>query len=514
MSSPGRGDDDSESSDTDSDLATVLQYLIRRYRSGQFRLLTEQPDSDSPSQVAQNTSTSNLENFHKTEISHVTKNGSGGRSPASVTEMITRRQTGQLKSGRGFSHRERCGINNRKLPTKVKMIDCYESKAFCGVFNKSGDRLLTASQDCFLRLYDSSTGWNYAPLRAIQGRDVGWSILDAEFSPNSSSIAYSSWSTSLHLVDLDTDFSHVALPLVPQERKFCIFSFKFSSSGDEILCGANDGYIYVYNLAANRCTLKVDAHDEDVNSVAFAADDSSSILFSGSDDGLVKVWDRRTLNENLPKPVGVLAGHLDGVVYIDSRGDNRHLISNSKDQSIKLWDMRKFSCDEAQERARKTVSASRWDYRWQTAPRKLVNRKSNIKGDTSLATYRGHSVLQTQIRAHFSPAFSTGQRYIYTGCAFGSVIIYDVLTGEIVAKNHGHSTVVRDVSWHPFRNEIVSVSWGFSVACWSRMSVEDEEEEEKEASGDDEESKDSAPTGTMWNSGRRRSCRLATTFEH
>lgn len=49
-----------------------------------------------------------------------------------------------------------------------------------------------------------------------------------------------------------------------------------------------------------------------------------------------------------PKPVGVLAGHMDGVTYIDSRGDARHLISNSKDQSIKLWDIRVFSSSSAQ----------------------------------------------------------------------------------------------------------------------------------------------------------------------
>ena len=37
-------------------------------------------------------------------------------------------------------------------------------------------------------------------------------------------------------------------------------------------------------------------------------------------------------------------------------------------------------------------------------------------------TYRGHSVLQTLLRCHFSPEFTTGQRYIYTGCAAGRVV--------------------------------------------------------------------------------------------
>ena len=66
------------------------------------------------------------------------------------------------------------------------------------------------------------------------------------------------------------------------------------------------------------CALQIDAHEDDVNAVAFA-DASSQILFSGGDDGLVKVWDRRMLSEENPNPVGVLAGHVDGITFIDSK---------------------------------------------------------------------------------------------------------------------------------------------------------------------------------------------------
>lgn len=51
--------------------------------------------------------------------------------------------------------------------------------------------------------------------------------------------------------------SHKALELCPEERRFCVFSLAFSESGHDIVCGANDGNIYIYNLAANDRTLKV-----------------------------------------------------------------------------------------------------------------------------------------------------------------------------------------------------------------------------------------------------------------
>lgn len=54
-----------------------------------------------------------------------------------------------------------------------------------------------------------------------------------------------------------------------------------------------------------------------------------------------QVWDRRCLSGG--KSAGILTGHLDGVTFIDSRGDGHYFISNCKDQRIKLWDIRKMS---------------------------------------------------------------------------------------------------------------------------------------------------------------------------
>lgn len=84
------------------------------------------------------------------------------------------------------------------------------------------------------------------------------------------------------------------------------------------------------------------------------------------------MWDRRTLSDGRPKPVGVLAGHMDGITFIDSRGDGRYLISNSKDQSIKLWDVRVFSNDAAANNTLKAVHEQTWDYRWQEVPKKCM----------------------------------------------------------------------------------------------------------------------------------------------
>lgn len=50
------------------------------------------------------------------------------------------------------------------------------------------------------------------------------------------------------------------LCLVNTGRRFCIFSVVFSSDGNEILGGANDGCLYIYDRHKHKRTLSVKAH--------------------------------------------------------------------------------------------------------------------------------------------------------------------------------------------------------------------------------------------------------------
>lgn len=49
--------------------------------------------------------------------------------------------------------------------------------------------------------------------------------------------------------------------------------------------------------------------------------------------------DRRSLGAS-KKPAGVLIGHTEGITYVSAKGDGRYIISNGKDQALRLWDLR------------------------------------------------------------------------------------------------------------------------------------------------------------------------------
>ncbi|KAM9331611.1 DDB1- and CUL4-associated factor 11 isoform 2-T2 [Pholidichthys leucotaenia] len=495
-SSRGRRTDRQSSSEDDVDLAEVLAYLLRRgqvrlvHGSGAtgLQLVQSYSDSDDDSELSwegrlgerfnppvdTNPDTVELDQSEiRTQILLATAS-SAVKGCQSFTHMLAEREQGRCR-GSSFSHGECSRIRTHFLPNYVSHKDTYQQKAFCGVYSEDGNMFLSACQDQNIRLYNTTRG-RFNLVRTVKARDVGWSVLDVCFTPDARHILYSSWSDYIHMCSLDGNSeNHTALDLNPDERRFCVFSLAASSDGREILGGANDGCLYVFDLALNKRTLKIDAHEDDVNAVAFA-DVSSQLLFSGSDDALCKVWDRRTLREDRPQPVGQLAGHRDGITFIHSKGDARYLISNSKDQSIKLWDVRKFSPKEGVAASRLAVTQQNWDYRWQQVPQRAL-KKHKLTGDTSVMTYRGHGVLHTLIRCRFSPEFSTGQRFIYSGCSTGKIIIYDVLTGLVVSRLIGHDACVRDVSWHPYEDNIISSSWDGAVRMWEHRQTHPLEED-------------------------------------
>lgn len=63
------------------------------------------------------------------------------------------------------------------------------------------------------------------------------------------------------------------------------------------------------------------------------------MLVSASDDTSLKIWDRRSLGSS-QKPSGVLIGHTEGITYVSAKGDGRYVVSNGKDQTARLWDLR------------------------------------------------------------------------------------------------------------------------------------------------------------------------------
>ncbi|KAK9822310.1 hypothetical protein WJX74_006159 [Apatococcus lobatus] len=374
------------------------------------------------------------------------------------------------------------------MPSRPSGIaDRMQSRAYIGQFSHTGEIFVGAFQnDRRVRLYDVENDWELR--KDVHARNLRWTVTDTSISPDQKFLLYCSITPVVNMVDVGnrgdsvlseanvTDVHEslhfdmlVGQTVDDREQRgmsfsFGIWSLQWSSDGQEIIAGTGDQCLCVFDVERMRTTQRVESHKDDVNAVIFA-DESSQLVVTGSDDREIKLWDRRALGTR-QQPAGVFLGHTEGITHMDSRKDGRYFISNGKDQNVKLWDLRSL-------RTPREVSAlprvnigtyNTWDYRWMDYPGR--NRNVRHPHDGSVATFQGHSVLQTLIRAYFSPAHTTGQRYIYSGCHSGAVHIWDVASGQTVQRLQYHREIVRDCSWHPYKPLLASCSFDGSICTW------------------------------------------------
>ncbi|TIC14798.1 WD40 repeat-like protein [Wallemia mellicola] len=345
--------------------------------------------------------------------------------------------------------------------------------------------------------YSEEHATTMSHLSRITGNYSGWTITDSHLSTDNQWLIYSRISPTAHLVKLgDPDNRQIPLSFSDDGMGdygygYGIWSLRFSSDCREIVAGAADGTMYVYDVEARKRTLALDGHNEDTNAVCFA-DVTSNICLSGSDDCVAKVWDRRALSRNA-KPSGVLVGHTEGITYVSPKGDARHILTNSKDSTIRIWDLRKMiSSDDYDDTAKvappEQFSIPGYDYRSAFVPKPEYDKHPQ---DHSLVTLRGHLVSRTLIRARFSPDSLTGGRYVYSGSADGKIYIWSI-SGELIqvidrklamdmenhesrkyndpsapeyssgssrSGNHNRRPIIRDVSWSPTDCNLMSSAW-------------------------------------------------------
>ncbi|EQL30666.1 hypothetical protein BDFG_06923 [Blastomyces dermatitidis ATCC 26199] len=369
------------------------------------------------------------------------------------------------------------------------------------------------SQDFKVRMYDTSNPLEWRWYKTVEYPFGQWTLTDASLSPDNRYLAYSSIRNIVCLAGTDPSSdseptllnfaSRYGSPLSGSD--FGIWSIRFSGDGRELIAGTSSQSVIVYDIESRTPILTLENHDDDVNAVCFGDKSSPHILYSGSDDTTIKVWDRRSMGDG--RAAGCFLGHSEGITYVDSKGDGRYVLSNGKDQSMKLWDLRKMMTSAKLDTIDLNSYSTGFDYRYMSISDADYRPHPH---DCSVVTFRGHRVLKTLIRCHFSPDTSTNSKYVYSGSSDGRVFIYNldatvagiIDVGEASYNSRKHeqdmfrssrrmgraenewATCVRDASWHPNAPIIAATSWNgwgmstgtCSVHAWSDGAELDEAE--------------------------------------
>jgi Prp8 binding protein len=236
-----------------------------------------------------------------------------------------------------------------------------------------------------------------------------------------------------------------------------VLSVKWGSDGANVFSSSADCSAKVWDSDTFECIRTCSDHGHIVSEVSLNPNEPSDFA-TACDDGVVRLWDLReeapTASIEFPyqvlsvalsgshlvfcggidneisavdtrfpdKVLFTLAGHREAVTSCALSQDGSYLLSNARDNTVRIWDAKPFSA--------------------------RANRCLKIFSGAT------HNAENNLIRASWSPDGSM----ICAGSADRFVYVWSTTTREILYKLPGHRGVVNQVAFHPTQPIIASVS--------------------------------------------------------
>jgi len=286
------------------------------------------------------------------------------------------------------------------------MLSGHEGEVFGAEFSTDGRHVASCAHDKTILLWNVyGECENYGMLKGHTN-----AVLEVHWSPDGSQIYSCSADKSVQVFDVDTGKRVKKL----NGHTAIVNSVQVARRGSPMaVSGGDDGTTKVWDLRTRRCVHTFE-HQYQILSVCF--DDTGERIFAGSLDNTVICYDMKTREESF-----VLEDHKDSVTSVDLSADGQSLLTNSMDQSLKVWDVRPY------------VPGHRL--------------RQHLTGAS-------HNFEKNLIRARWS----SDDRWAVAGSSDRCVYVWDMKSGQLTYKLPGHAGSVNDVGFHPREPIVLSAS--------------------------------------------------------
>jgi len=244
------------------------------------------------------------------------------------------------------------------------------------VVNSAGTLAASSSLDSQIRVWDIATSDTKAVFDTPPSETWG-----VAFSPVSQHLASAGGTTgkvsiwSIGSGEQAAPEVTMSLPPVTDEKlkaKRFVSSVAYSADGSRLACGAMDGTVGIFDVAAGKLLHTVEGHRMPVRTLTFTPD--SRMLITGSDDMHANMYDVEKANL-----IDSLSSHESWVLSVACSPDGQALVTGSSDRKVKLWEVGTRSCVQS--------LAEHTDQVWGVAFRPDGNRVATVSDDKSIVLY-------------------------------------------------------------------------------------------------------------------------------
>ena len=375
---------------------------------------------------------------------------------------------------------------NAQQPKLILPIG-HVSVVFFSSFSPNGKKIVTASADNTMKLWDAITGQLLTDLNGHTGK-----VTTALFSPDGKRIISSSADSTIRVWEMANGKELYRM----KELKTGVVSAQFSPDGKKIMGICEDKSIKIWDLSSGELLLTLSGHRQSIIHASFSRDGKK--IITNSYDSTAKIWnalngkqllsfseskdyiraarfsnDGKMLVTTGGKSVKVwntengvhlfsLAGHSREVECVEFSPDDKRIVSSSWDQTAKVWDTRKAALLADFTEHKSPVTSARFSpdgTKIITISNDWVLKIWEVSGEIPVTTINNQ-------REIYGIQFSADGKKFVTASADGTAKIFNTNNGKLLADLRGHSEWINKACFIADDKKVITIAMNGNLRFW------------------------------------------------